>query len=197
MYITRDLLCFSPSSLGPPNPSFTLACSLPALSLFLQTLSSSSSYFFFFFPSATFPFSFSHSNFLFSSSISLFLPDPLVSSSCDITGHCSPLGLDIRPRCQATAAKGLSVSVCERRARARVCLCLSERCVSNFPRLALYLCMKNDQNRSTSVLYPRSKHVDDWAALPLSSTTEEEGCVCIALMIKEDGTGVRAHHRPH
>ncbi|CAB1427086.1 unnamed protein product [Pleuronectes platessa] len=38
--------------------------------------------------------------------------DLLVSSSCDITGHCSPLGLDTRPRCQATAVKGLSVNVC-------------------------------------------------------------------------------------
>lgn len=91
--------------------------------------------------------------------------DLLVSSSCDITGHCSPLGLDIRPRCQATAVKGLSVSVCA----ACACMCVfmsvysyvSERCVSDFPRLALYLCMKNDQNRSTSMLYLRSKHVDD------------------------------------
>lgn len=51
---------------------------------------------------------------------------------------------------------------------------VSERCVSDSPRLALYLCMKNDQNRSTSALYLRSKHVDDWAASLLSSTTEEE-----------------------
>ncbi len=42
------------------------------------------------------------------------------------------------------------------------------------------------------MLYLRSKHVDDWAASPLSSTTEEEGCVCIALMKKKDGTNVRA-----
>lgn len=45
--------------------------------------------------------------------LSLSLSDLLVSSSCDITGHRSPLGLDIRPRCQATAVKGLSASVCE------------------------------------------------------------------------------------
>lgn len=144
---------------------------------------------------ATFPpFSFSNSNFLFSS-VSLSSSDLLVSSSCDITGHCSPLGLDTRPRCQATAVKGLSVSVCSPCA----CMCVfmsvysyvSERCVSDFPRLALYLCMKNDQNRSTSVLYLRSKHVDDWSASPLSSTTEE-GCVCIALMKKKDGTNVHA-----
>lgn len=64
--------------------------------------------------------------------------------------------------------------------------------MSDFPCLALYLCMKNDQNRSTSMLYLRSKHVDDWAASPLSSTTEEEGCVCIALMKKKDGTSLRA-----
>lgn len=130
----------------------------------------------------------------FSSPLSpLSLSDLLVSSSCDITGHCSPLGLDTRPRCQATAVKGLSVSVCS----ACACMCVfmsvysyvSERCVSDFPRLALYLCMKNDQNRSTSVLYLRSKHVDDWAASPLSSTTEE-GCVCIALMKKKDGMSV-------
>lgn len=56
---------------------------------------------------------------------------------------------------------------------------VSERCVSDFPRLALYLCMKNDQNRSTSMLYLRSKHMDDWAASPLSSTTEAEACVCV------------------
>lgn len=117
--------------------------------------------------------------------------DLLVSSSCDITGHCSLLGLDIRPRCQATAVKGLSVIVCV--ACARMCVFMSvysyvsERCVSDFPRLALYLCMKNDQNRSTSMLYLRSKHVDDWAASPLSSTTEE-GCVRVALMKKKDGT---------
>lgn len=57
----------------------------------------------------------------------------------------------------------------------RLCMCVfmsvysyvSERCVSDFPRLALYLCMKNDQNRSTSMLYLRSKHIDDWAASPL------------------------------
>lgn len=151
---------------------------------------------FFFFFHATFPFSFSHSNFLLSSAVSLSLSDLLVSSSCDITGHCSLPGLDIRPRCQATAVKGLSVSVCV----ACVCLCVfmsvysyvSERCVSDFPCLALYLCMKNDQNRSTSMLYLRSKHVDDWAASPLSSTTEEEECVCIALMKKKDGTSLRA-----
>lgn len=118
--------------------------------------------------------------------------DLLVSSSCDITGHCSLLGLDIRPRCQATAVKGLSVIVCV--ACARMCVFMSvysyvsERCVSDFPRLALYLCMKNDQNRSTSMLYLRSKHVDDWAASLLSSTTEEEGCVRVALMKKKDGT---------
>lgn len=123
---------------------------------------------------------------------SLSPSDLLVSSSCDITGHCSLLGLDIRPRCQATAVKGLSVIVCV--ACARMCVFMSvysyvsERCVSDFPRLALYLCMKNDQNRSTSMLYLRSKHVDDWAASPLSSTTEEEGCVRVALMKKKDGT---------
>lgn len=73
---------------------------------------------------------------------------------------------------------------------------VSERCVSDFPRLALYLCMKNDQYRSSPMLYLRSKHVDDWAASPLSSTVEEEeeeeGCVCIALMKKKDGTSVCA-----
>lgn len=177
----------------PPIPSLTSACSSPALPVFFQTLSSSSHSFFFLQPS---PFSFSNSNFLFSSSVSLSLSDLLVSSSCDITGHCSSLGLDTRPRCQATAVKGLSVSVCATCA----CMCVfmsvysyvSERCVSDFPRLALYLCMKNDQNRSTSMLYLRSKHVDDWAASPLSSTTEEEGCVCIALMKKKDGTNVHA-----
>ena len=58
------------------------------------------------------PVSSSNLNFLLSSSASLSLSDLLVSSSCDITGHCSPLGLDTRPRCQATAVKGLSVSVC-------------------------------------------------------------------------------------
>lgn len=127
--------------------------------------------------------------------------DLLVSSSCDITGHCSLLGLDIRPRCQATAVKGLSVIVCV--ACARMCVFMSvysyvsERCVSDFPRLALYLCMKNDQNRSTSMLYLRSKHVDDWAASLLSSTTEEEGCVCVALMKKKDGTNECARQCLH
>lgn len=48
----------------------------------------------------------------------------LVSSSCDITGHCSLRGLDTWPRCQATTVKGLSVSVCVRYACVCVCLCL-------------------------------------------------------------------------
>lgn len=144
-------LLFTCCASFPPNPLIIIPVSL---SLFLR-------------PS---PFSFSNANFLLSSSVSLSLSDLLVSSSCDITGHCSPLGLDTRPRCQATAVKGLSVSVCA----ACACMCVfmsvysyvSERCVSDFPRFALYLCMKNDQNRSTSMLYLRSKHVDDWAASP-------------------------------
>ena len=94
---------------NPPVPSCTPAPYFTFLFLFLlQTLSSSSHSFF-----TTFPlFSSPNLNFLLSSSASLSLSDLLVSSSCDITGHCSPLGLDTRPRCQATAVKGLSVSVC-------------------------------------------------------------------------------------
>lgn len=68
---------------------------------------------------------------------------------------------------------------------------VSERCVSDFLRLALYLCMRNDQNRSTSALYLRSKLTDDWAASPLSSTTEEEACVYTGLMKKKYCTNVR------
>lgn len=125
--------------------------------------------------------SFSNLNFLLSSSVSLSLSDLLVSSSCDITGHCSPLGLDTWPRCQATAVKGLSVIVClcvQPSSCTRVFMSVysyvSERCVSDFPRFALYQCMKNDHNRSTSMLYLTSKHADGWAASALSSTTEEE-----------------------
>lgn len=51
---------------------------------------------------------------------------------------------------------------------------VSERCVSDFPRLALYLCMKNDQNRSTSLLYHRSKHVDDRGWLRRSPPPQEK-----------------------
>ena len=145
--------------------------------------------------------SFSNLNFLLSSSVSLSLSDLLVSSSCDITGHCSPLGLDTWPRCQATAVKGLSVIVClcvQPSSCTRVFMSVysyvSERCVSDFPRFALYQCMKNDQNRSTSMPYLTSKHADDWAASALSSTTEEEE-VCIALMKKKYGTNMRACQR--
>lgn len=97
---------------------FTCSASFPSNPLIITPLFLS---FFFVRPS---PFPFANSNFLLSSSVSLSLSDLLVSSSCDITGHCSPLGLDTRPRCQATAVKGLSESVCVWRARVCVCLCL-------------------------------------------------------------------------